>query len=111
MTDEEILEIDFYDYMGSWAVFYTPEEKIKYYRKYILHEIKYMTNEEILDETMRCTINDEDDLDNPENFYFKYNDVRKAMDEARKDEREKMIAEGYKLPLSKKINGKIGGDF
>ena len=33
MTDAEILQIDFYDLLGSWAVFYTPEEKVKYYRE------------------------------------------------------------------------------
>ena len=33
MTDAEILQIDFYDLLGSWSVFYTPEEKIKYYRE------------------------------------------------------------------------------
>ena len=39
-----------------------------------------MTKEEILDETMRCTIDDDTDLDNPENFYFRYNDVLTAME-------------------------------
>lgn len=33
MTDEQILELDFYDLLGSFAVFYTDEEKIKYYRE------------------------------------------------------------------------------
>jgi len=33
MTDAEILQIDFYDLLGSWAVFYTPEEKVKYYHE------------------------------------------------------------------------------
>lgn len=41
--------------------------------------VEPMTAEEILDDTMRCTISDDDDLDNPENFYFKYNDVLEAM--------------------------------
>ena len=40
-----------------------------------------MKRAEILDETMRCTIDDDADLDNPENFYFKYNDVLEAMQE------------------------------
>lgn len=39
-----------------------------------------MTKEEILEDTTRCTINDDDDLDVPENFYFKYNDVLEAME-------------------------------
>ena len=33
MTDAEILQIDFYDLLGTWAVWYTPEEKVKYYRE------------------------------------------------------------------------------
>ena len=41
--------------------------------------VEPMTAEEILDDTIRCTISDDDDLDNPENFYFKYNDVLEAM--------------------------------
>ncbi len=36
LTDEEILKIDFYDIFGSWAIWYTDEEKIKYYRKIFL---------------------------------------------------------------------------
>ena len=32
MTDEEILEIDFYDLFGSWSVFHTDNEKIEYYK-------------------------------------------------------------------------------
>ena len=36
MTDEQILEMDFYDFLGSSAVFYTKEEKVKWYRENIL---------------------------------------------------------------------------
>lgn len=33
MSDEEILKIDFYDVFGSWAIWYTDKEKVKYYRE------------------------------------------------------------------------------
>jgi hypothetical protein len=33
MTDTQILQLDFYDFLGSWAIWYTDEEKIKYYRE------------------------------------------------------------------------------
>ncbi len=33
MTDEEIVKIDFYDLCGSWAIFMTDADKIKYYRE------------------------------------------------------------------------------
>lgn len=39
-----------------------------------------MTKEEILNDTVRCTIEEDADLDNPENFYFKYTDVLEAME-------------------------------
>jgi len=32
-TDAEILEIDFYDLLGSFASFYTDDEKIMYYKE------------------------------------------------------------------------------
>ena len=33
MSDDEILaSVDFYDFLGSFAVFYTNDEKVKYYR-------------------------------------------------------------------------------
>ena len=35
LTDEEILQLDFYDFLGSWSIFYTDEEKIEYYRNNI----------------------------------------------------------------------------
>ena len=33
MTDEQILRLDFYDFCGSFAVFMTDEEKIKWFRE------------------------------------------------------------------------------
>jgi formylmethanofuran dehydrogenase subunit C len=45
-----------------------------------------MTKEEILENTTQCTINEDADLDNPENFYFKYADVLKAMEQYAKEE-------------------------
>lgn len=41
------------------------------------------TNDEILDQLTCCTIDDNADLDVKENFYYKYEDVIKAMNEAR----------------------------
>jgi len=38
MSDEEILEIDFYDFFGSGNVFTTDKERIEWYRKFILNE-------------------------------------------------------------------------
>lgn len=35
--------------------------------------------EEILENTMRCTIDDDADLDDPQNYYFQYKDVLRAM--------------------------------
>lgn len=37
------------------------------------------TIDEILENTTRCTIDDDADLDNIENFYFKYSDVKNMM--------------------------------
>ncbi len=39
-----------------------------------------MTKEEILDGITCCTISEDADLDNVENFYFQYSDVLKAME-------------------------------
>lgn len=41
------------------------------------------TNDEILDQLTCCTIDGNADLDVKENFYYKYEDVIKAMNEAR----------------------------
>jgi hypothetical protein len=53
--------------------------------------------EEILDNTMRCTIDDDADLDVPENFYFQYNDVLKAMQEYGKYCAEIALDDGFNL--------------
>jgi hypothetical protein len=71
-----------------------------------------LTAEEILEETMRCTIDDDADLDNPENFYFKYNDVLQAMKiyssqevEANEEKwREKIQAKIKELKASRKCD-------
>lgn len=42
------------------------------------------TNDEILEQLSCCTIEEDADLDVKENFYYKYEDVIKAMNEARK---------------------------
>jgi len=33
MSDQEILKLDFYDFVGSSAAFMSDEDKINYYRK------------------------------------------------------------------------------
>ena len=35
ITDTQILRFDFYDFLGSMAVFYTNEEKVRHYRELI----------------------------------------------------------------------------
>ena len=42
------------------------------------------TNEEILEQITSCTIDEDADLDVKENFYYKYEDVIKAMNEVSK---------------------------
>jgi hypothetical protein len=54
---------------------------------------KKMSAEEILEETTRCTIDDDADIDNPENFYFKYNDVLQAMRDFSRQEVEAKLKE------------------
>ncbi len=44
MTDQEILEIDFYDLAGIGAIWYTDEEKIKLWRE-LFNQQKPTTNE------------------------------------------------------------------
>lgn len=41
------------------------------------------TNDELLEKVSCCTIEEDADLDVKENFYYKYEDVIKAMNEAR----------------------------
>lgn len=47
-----------------------------------------MTNDEILEQLPSCTIEEDADLDIKENFFFKYEDVIVAMNEARAQEKK-----------------------
>ena len=41
MTDEQILQIDFYDLCGCGTLWMTDEEKIKYYRE-VVERVKFI---------------------------------------------------------------------